>query len=141
MGSGVDAQIEELQRLKQDVDAKLGQVRDLTAELRSTRFESTAGSARAVVDGQGGLVDLHVDDDAVGPRVAHPGLLGQEIVEAIRAARGKAADENARRFHAVLPEMVPAPDDLPPTQTSDVRRPSTPVDDDEDFDPFYRGED
>jgi DNA-binding protein YbaB len=134
MGGGVDARIEELHRLKQDVDAKLGQVRDLTAELRGSRFEATAGKARAVVDGQGALVDLHIDDDAVGPRVAHPGLLGQEIVEAVAGARRAAAGENARRFHAVLPEMVPAPD-------TEARPARPPVDDDEDFDPFFRDED
>jgi DNA-binding protein YbaB len=108
---GVDTRIEELERLKQDVDAKLGEVRDLTAELRATRFEATDGAARAVVDGQGALVGLHIDDDAVGPRVAHPGRLGTQIVEAVKGARQAAAQENARRFHTILPEMYPAVQD------------------------------
>lgn len=129
----MDARIDELERLKQDVDAKLGQVRDLTAELRARQFEATEGDARAVVDGQGTLVDLHIDDDAVGPRVAHPGRLGSQIVAAVRTARQAAARENARRFHTILPEMYPEPEN--------ERRPRAVVEDDEDeWDPFNRDE-
>jgi DNA-binding protein YbaB len=122
----VDARIEELERLKQDVDAKLAEVRDLTADLRAKRFEATEGDARAVVDGQGTLVDLHIDDDAVGPRVAHPGLLGTQIVEAVKAARQAAAQENARRFHSILPEMYP---EAPRAVVAD---------EDDEWDPFNR---
>lgn len=128
----MNARIDELERLKHDVDAKLDQVRDLTAELRANRFEATDGDARAVVDGQGTLVDLHIDDDAVGPRVAHPGLLGTQIVEAVRAARQAAARENARRFHPILPELYPEPDEAPPPR-------AVVEDDDEEWDPFNRG--
>jgi len=129
----VDTRIDELERLKQDVDAKLGQVRDLTAELRGTRFEAAEGAARAVVDGQGTLVDLHIDDDAVGPRVAHPGLLGTQIVAAVAAARQAAARENARRFHSILPDMYPEPEDAPPAPAS-AR--AAVEDEDDEWDPF-----
>jgi DNA-binding protein YbaB len=129
----VDVRIEELERLKQDVDAKLSEVRDLTAELRAKRFEATEGAARAVVDGQGALLDLHVDDDAVGPRVAHPGRLGGQIVEAVRTAREAAARENARRFHAILPDMYPEPDEPAPAPARAVVE-----DEDDEWDPFNR---
>lgn len=105
----MDARTAELEQVRQDVDATLAEVRARTAELSQRRFEATAGHVLAVVDGQGRLVDLRIDDDAVGPRVAHPGLLGNEIVEAVTAARGAAADENARSLHTVLPGMFPAP--------------------------------
>ncbi|HEX6357421.1 YbaB/EbfC family nucleoid-associated protein [Actinophytocola sp.] len=125
----MDARIEELERVRHDVDAKLAEVEELTAELARRRFESVAGNVRAVVDGQGGLVDLWIDDDAVGPRVAHPGQLGGDIVTAVAGARQAAAEENARRFHTLLPGMYPQPAAAAPAQ------------DEDDWDPFYQGED
>jgi len=127
----VDARIEELERIRHDVDAKLAEVEELTAELARRRFESGAGSVRATVDGQGGLVDLRIDDDAVGPRVAHPGQLGEQIVAAVASARQAAAEENARRFQPVMPGMFPEPEP--------ERAPA--AEEDDDWDPFYQGED
>jgi DNA-binding protein YbaB len=130
----VDVQIEELERLRQDVDAQLDQVEALTSELVLLRFESSAGSVRAVVDGQGGLVDLRIDDDAVGPRVAHPGELGGEIVAAVAGARQAAAEENARRFRQLMPGMFPEPES--PAAPTRAR-----VEEEDDWDPFYGNED
>ena len=124
----MDARIEELERISQDVAAKLADVAELTAELARRRFESVVGNVRAVVDGQGGLVDLWIDEPAVGPRVAHPGQVGGEIVAAVAGARQAAADENTRRFRPLLPDMYPAPA-------------PEPVADEDDWDPFYQGED
>jgi DNA-binding protein YbaB len=129
----VDARIEELERIGQDVDAKLAEVAELNAELARQRFESVTGNVRAVVDGQGALVDLRIDDDAVGPRVAHPGQLGGEIVAAVAGARQAAAEENARRFRTLMPDMFPEPEPEPER---------APVgEEDDDWDPFYQGED
>lgn len=123
--------ITELERLKREVDDQLGQVRNLTEELRATEFAARAGGVEAVVDGQGGLVDLRIDADAVGPRVAHPELVGPRIVEAVAAARRAAADEQARRFHTVVPGMFPLPAEPEPDREPDGWQPGGYFEDDE----------
>lgn len=106
----VDKRIAELLELRDDLRRSAEQVRRITEELSAERLDATSpsGTVRATVTGQGGLVDLHIAADAVGPRTAHPGLLATEIVDTVRAARAAAADRNRRRMHAVVPAMYPS---------------------------------
>ncbi|QUH00446.1 YbaB/EbfC family nucleoid-associated protein [Saccharopolyspora erythraea] len=64
----------------------------LDTALAEQRFvmRSRNGAAQAEVDGNGGLIDVKVDDRAL--HSGHPEIVGPAIVEAIGAARAQAAD-------------------------------------------------
>jgi len=62
--------------------------------------ESGDGAVLARVDGNGRLLTLSVDPRAV--RAPHPERVGPQIVAAIAAARGAAAQERQRRTREAL---------------------------------------
>jgi DNA-binding protein YbaB len=101
------SRIAQLTQIQRDLDEKLNQARELTAELAERRFEewSPRQAARATVDGNGQLLGLHIADRALwGP---HPADVGPEIVAAVAAARAQAGGEQIRRLRAVFPRMFP----------------------------------
>jgi DNA-binding protein YbaB len=99
--------IAQLTQIQRDLDEKLNQANELTAELAGHRFEgwSPRQAARATVDGNGQLLGLHIADGAL--RGPHPASVGPEIVAAVAAARTQAGGEQIRRLRAVFPRMFP----------------------------------
>ncbi|WP_424188612.1 YbaB/EbfC family nucleoid-associated protein [Actinokineospora sp. G85] len=104
----LSSEIVELERLKAEIDARLDQVRTATNDLAQQSFpaRSDRGNVRAVVDGQGSLLDLGIADGALSR--PHPASLGGEVVEAVTAARARASEAHRERFHQILPGMFPA---------------------------------
>lgn len=95
-------------QLKADIDAQLAEVRNARAELEHQTFEawSTERQVRAVVNGQGELIDLEIVTGAFdGP---HPTTVGGQIVHAVTTAKANAANAHRARFHHILPGIFPA---------------------------------
>lgn len=114
-------------------------LRELHTELVEQRFtgRSTNRAATAVVDGNGRLVDLDIDDAAL--RGGKPQTVGPAVLAAIADARSSAAATSQQRIHEVLGLTAEQPPAAPaatrPAETRPAARPRRPrpVDDDEDF--------
>jgi DNA-binding protein YbaB len=94
-------------QLKADIDAQLAEVRNAQTELERQTFEAWSAErrVRAVVNGQGELIDLEIVAGAFdGP---HPTAVGGQIVHAVAAAKADAAEAHRARFHHILPGIFP----------------------------------
>jgi DNA-binding protein YbaB len=93
-------------------DTELAQLREITDELARAEFTGAArsGRAKALVDGQGTLLDLWISDDVLGVRTLDLDALNADIVEAVTAGRVRAAAYASRRLHPVFPALFADPD-------------------------------
>lgn len=94
--SGQDV-LAELRAAREAILARLETLDRLAQEAAERLFygESASGEAIATVDGNGRLLELWVDPDAV--RGSHPERVGPQIVAAVAAGRSAARADRAHR--------------------------------------------
>jgi DNA-binding protein YbaB len=88
----------ELRAARRAILARLETLDQLAQEAAERLFygESATGAAVATVDGNGRLLELWVDPEAV--RGAHPEAVGPQIVAAVTAGRSAARADRAHRI-------------------------------------------
>lgn len=97
----------EADRLRRNSEERLTRLREITGDLAHEQFAARSGTASAVVDGHGGLVDLRIADEALTVRTLDLDALNGDILEAIADARQQATERAGHLLSLVFPTLVP----------------------------------
>ncbi len=92
----MNRQMKNLMAQAQRMQADLARLQD---ELAGARIEGGTGAVKAVVNGQGELIDLHISPDALADSDAS--LLEDLVMAAVRDAVARSREHSAARMNAL----------------------------------------